>query len=200
VIEADPQGYGQTDYTPTVYTDIDPTTGLPNNAVRMDGALALGGTRVARITDGTSHTIAICEDSPINFETLFPFIVSGNPDPVVAAGNSADPPPPSNSRLINRWAEPDKADGISGAANSTAGNLKSAVNNNNTPLGGPSDCLWTQSGCGTNTEIFSFHPGGAYVLLCDGSVQMLQEQIDPRVVRKLVTRAEGIGVEETEYQ
>ena len=38
------------------------------------------------------------------------------------------------------------------------------------------------------------------VLLCDGSVHWLSEQIDPRIVRKLVTRAEGINVEETEYE
>ena len=38
--ENDPQGYGQTDYVPTVHTDIDPVTGVLNNATRLDGALA----------------------------------------------------------------------------------------------------------------------------------------------------------------
>jgi prepilin-type processing-associated H-X9-DG protein len=56
------------------------------------------------------------------------------------------------------------------------------------------------SNCGPNGEIFSFHVSGANVLLCDGSVHFLNEQVDPRVVRKLVTRSEGTSVSESEYQ
>ena len=69
--EVDPQGYGQTDYAPTVHTDISPVTGISDNTTRLDGALALGGTRISRITDGTSHTLAMAEDSPVNYETIF---------------------------------------------------------------------------------------------------------------------------------
>ena len=198
--ELDPQAYGQTDYVPTVHTDIDPTTGISDNVTRLDGALALGGTRIARITDGTSHTIAIAEDSPVNYETVFPFIVSHVPDPVITAGNIADTAPPSNSRATNRWAEPDNGIGISGPANATAASLRGVINNNNTPEGGPADCPWANNNCGPNTEIFSYHPNGANVLLCDGSVQMLRDAIDPRVVRKLVTRAEGVPVNASEYE
>jgi len=200
LIESDPQGYGQTNYVPTVHTDIDPATGVINGPTRMDGALGLGGTRMGRITDGTSHTLAMVEDSPINYETIFPFIKSASPDPVIAAGNDADSPTPSNNRAMNRWAEPDNAAGISGPQNATPGNLKGIVNNNSTPFGGPSDCLWTLSNCGPNGEIFSLHPIGANVLLVDGSVQFLNDQIDPRVVRKLVTRAEGTTIEVSEYE
>jgi prepilin-type N-terminal cleavage/methylation domain-containing protein/prepilin-type processing-associated H-X9-DG protein len=196
----DPQGYGQTDYVPTVHTDIDPSTGVLNNATRMDGALSLGGTRIGRITDGTSHTIAIAEDSPINYETEFPFIASAVPDPVVLAGNNADAPSPSKNRAMNRWAEPDNGIGISGPQNATLGNLKGAVNNNSTPPGGPPDCLWKLSNCGPNGEVFSLHPSGANVLLCDGSVQLLYESLDPRVLRKLVTRSEGLAVNDADYQ
>ncbi len=198
--EVDPQGYGQTDYAPTVHTDISPVTGISDNTTRLDGALALGGTRISRITDGTSHTLAMAEDSPVNYETIFPFISSGVPDPVITANNNADPAPPSNSRSANRWAEPDTGIGISGPGNSTAANLKGVINNNAVPDGGPADCPWKSTNCGPNTEIFSYHPGGANVLLCDGSVTTLQEQIDPRIVRKLVTRAEGVSVDASEYQ
>jgi hypothetical protein len=198
--QEDPQGYGQTDYVPTVHTDIDPVTGISDNRTRMDGALALGGTRIGRITDGTSHTIAIAEDHPVNYETMFPFIVSPVPDPVVAAGNIADLPTPSKCRAVNRWAEPDNGIGISGPGNSTVGNLRSSINNNSEPPGGPGDCPWKTSNCGPNSEIFSFHPAGAHVLLCDGSVDLLQDAIDPRVLRKLVTRAEGTQVGPADYQ
>ena len=122
---------------PTVFTDIDPLTGVSNNATRMDGALSLGGTRMARITDGTSHTLAIAEDSPVNYETVFPLIASTVPDPVVTAGNNADPPPPSKNRAVNRWAEPDNGIGISGPGNATPGALKGVVNNNSVPEGRP---------------------------------------------------------------
>jgi prepilin-type N-terminal cleavage/methylation domain-containing protein/prepilin-type processing-associated H-X9-DG protein len=196
----DPQGYGQTDYVPTVHTDIDPYTGILNGPTRLDGALSLGGTRIGRITDGTSHTIAIAEDSPVNYETEFPFIGSAAPDPVVAAGNNADPPSPSKNRAMNRWAEPDNGAGISGPQNATPGNLKGVVNNNNSPPGGPPDCPWKLSNCGPNGEVFSFHPSGANALLCDGSVQLLHDSLDPRVLRKLVTRAEGLAVNDSDYQ
>jgi type II secretory pathway pseudopilin PulG len=198
--EGDPQGYGQTDYVPTVHTDIDPVTGISDNRTRMDGALALGGTRIGRITDGTSHTIAIAEDQPVNYETVFPFIVSPVTDPAVAAGSSADPPAPSKSRAVNRWAEPDNGIGISGPGNSIVGSLRSPINNNSEPPGGPPDCPWKNSNCGPNSEIFSFHAAGAHVLLCDGSVDLLQDAIDPRVLRKLVTRAEGTQVDSSDYQ
>ncbi|MBI2823317.1 MAG: DUF1559 domain-containing protein [Planctomycetia bacterium] len=192
--EDDPQGYGQTDYSATVHVDIDPATGLGNNATRMDGALGLGGTRLAQITDGLSQTIALAEDNPINYETLPPFVPSPYVDPVIAAGNDADAPTPSGHRAMNRWAEPDNGFGISGAGNSTLGNIKRVINNNSVPLGGPADCSWALSNCGPNGEIFSMHPGGAHVLLCDGSVTFLSEQLDFRTVRYLVTRAEGMPV------
>jgi prepilin-type processing-associated H-X9-DG protein len=35
------------------------------------------------------------------------------------------------------------------------------------------------------------HPGGCNVLLCDGSVRLLKETIDPKVLNYLSTRAGG---------
>ena len=193
--EPDPFGYGQTSFMPTVYTDIDPMTGVRNTMVadiRMDGALALGQARLAKVKDGTSQTIAVAEDVGRNYETAKPYTKSNYPDPVIAAGNNADPPTPSGHRAINRWAEPDTGNGVSGPPNATVGNLKGIINNNSTPDGGPSDCLWSTNNCGPNDEIFSFHPGVALALFVDGSAHVLGEDMDPRVMRKLVTRDEGI--------
>ena len=73
--EPDPAGYGGVDYMPTVYTDIDPVTGLRDAATatarnsRADGALALIPANISKITDGTSKTMAIAEDVGRNFET-----------------------------------------------------------------------------------------------------------------------------------
>jgi prepilin-type processing-associated H-X9-DG protein len=72
--------------------------------------------------------------------------------------------------------------------------LQNFVNNNNTPIEGPQGpggCPWSNGDCGPNGEIFSLHPGGAHVLLCDGSVQFLAENIDFRTLRCLLTRDEG---------
>jgi prepilin-type N-terminal cleavage/methylation domain-containing protein len=196
----DPQGYGQTDYVPCVHTDIHPASGISDNSTRVDGALALGGTRLGRITDGLSHTLLIIEDSPVNYESLFPHVSSAVDDPVNAAGNNADPPSPSGHRAMNRWAEPDNGCGISGPNNAQPNGLKGVVNNNALPPGGPPDCPWSLSNCGPNGEIFSFHPSGAHVLVCDGSVQLLHDTVDPRVVRKLVSRSEGTAVAASEYE
>jgi prepilin-type N-terminal cleavage/methylation domain-containing protein len=205
LIEDDPQGYGQADYSPTVGTTIDPNTGLSNGAAQMPGALGLGSTYLAQITDGTSQTIVMAEDNPINYSSVTPFVGGGSADPIVTAGTyDADPVltnPNTGSKITgratNRWAEPDKSINVSGPSNNTAGNLKNFVNNNSTPIGGPTGpggCPWTGGDCGPSGEIFSLHPAGAHVLLVDGSVQFLAENIDFRVLRCLLTRDEGTPV------
>ena len=60
--QADPYGYGTTDYMVINYTDIDPTLGIRNTNTRMDGGLAVNGQPISKISDGTSHTIMIGED------------------------------------------------------------------------------------------------------------------------------------------
>ncbi len=168
----DNQGFGCTDYGVTYYTDIDPTTGLRNKATRANGGLTLGGTRIAEITDGTSNTIAIAED--VGRDERTPSIY---PDPVTGG-----------ARALWRWAEPDCAFGSS-----------MGVNNNNTPMGGPPSCPWTTNNCGLFEEIFSFHTGGAQVVYCDGHVAFLKASIDPRNLRKLITRAGGETVNPDDY-
>lgn len=84
-----------------------------------------------------------------------------------------------DDRAYWRWAEPDSAIGVS-----------KPINNNASPFGGPEDCLWeTVNGCGPNDEIFSFHSGGAHFQFLDGHVDFVAENLDPRTLRSLVTRA-----------
>src|SRR3984957_12941151 len=62
--QPDPNGYGTTDYFPTIGTDIDPTTGVRNSLTIVNGAT--GNTTpatIASISDGTSHTILLAEAS-----------------------------------------------------------------------------------------------------------------------------------------
>lgn len=160
---ADSSGYGCTDYAPVYYVDIDPETGERNKATRADGGLIIGKATALSITDGTSNTIAIGEDV-------------GRHEGMTMAYDD----PLGGLRQIYRWAEPDCAIGIS-----------KGINNNATPFGGPTSCPWSLNNCGPNEEIFSFHPGGAHVVFCDGHVTFLRETIDPRELRKLVTRNGG---------
>jgi prepilin-type N-terminal cleavage/methylation domain-containing protein/prepilin-type processing-associated H-X9-DG protein len=199
--EDDPYDYGTCDFMPTVYTDIDPVTGVRKKndpVLTMDGALALYSKPIAKVSDGTSQTIAIAEDSGRNYETKSPFTMSAYPDLIGAF--AADPLPPSGNRAIDRWAEPDTGNGVSGPPNSTVGDLRGVINNNFIGTTGPPDCPWSTNNCGPNDEVFSFHPGGAMALFVDGSVHFLYESIDPRVMRKLVTSNEGKIIANGEWQ
>jgi len=62
----DPNGFGRTDYFATVYTDINPTTGMREKdspTYRKDGALAVPAQAISSIVDGTSNTILFIEDA-----------------------------------------------------------------------------------------------------------------------------------------
>jgi prepilin-type N-terminal cleavage/methylation domain-containing protein/prepilin-type processing-associated H-X9-DG protein len=104
----DPAGFGGTDYFATVYTDIDPSTGIRNRQVRSQGALTVDTTRgwvmytstgpksnadifatdtsvpVSAIADGTSYTIAVIEDagriSPLSNMSNLYYTLSGYND------------------------------------------------------------------------------------------------------------------------
>ncbi|MBA4062771.1 MAG: prepilin-type cleavage/methylation domain-containing protein [Isosphaera sp.] len=167
---ADGAGYGCTDYGPIYYVDIDPVTGDRNKFARADGGLILGRAPALSVTDGTSNTVAVAEVVGRSEAMTMPY-----PDPL------------GGSRQIHRWAEPDSACGVS-----------KGVNNNKTPFGGPPSCPWATNNCGPNEEIFSFHPGGAHVVFCDGHVAMLRESVDPRTLRMLITRAGGEAVSGSE--
>ena len=213
----DAQGYGQVDYMPTCYTDIviattDTTGGMPttvavgrrnasdatNRNSRRDGALALGGTPMGLLTDGTSNTIAIAEDAGKQFLITTPggitskyLAPNGIQDGCAQAGGMAMTPG-GNYRCPNRWADPDTANGVSGPPSGTF----RLINNNNRPTGGPvGTCEWTTNNCGPNDEIYSFHVGGAQAVFADGAVRFLSENMDSAVIAKLVARADGEQVD-----
>lgn len=195
----DPKGYGQTSYMPISYTDIDPVTGL-RGAKKYAGALRLtkyGGSRIADCTDGTSNTIAVGEDSSYrNNETLFPFQMSGAVDPGTVDVN------PSGKRAINRWAEPETGNGVSGPPTGDPNSPLflnrpgSYVNNNMLPVGGPATCPWSTNNCGPNDEMFSSHSGGGVnVLFLDGRVTFLRDNVDARTIRYLCQPDDGQTVD-----
>jgi prepilin-type processing-associated H-X9-DG protein len=45
--------------------------------------------------------------------------------------------------------------------------------------------------CSNNSEVYSFHPGGANFIFADGSVRFIQETISLTTLAQLITRAGG---------
>ncbi|MEM1224972.1 MAG: DUF1559 domain-containing protein [Planctomycetota bacterium] len=159
---ADFDGYGCTDYANTYYVDIHPETGLRDKFTRERGALTNEMNRTRDILDGLSHTIFIAEDA--------------GRDERMWLGHVYIDPVDAELRRFWRWAELDNAIGVS-----------KTVNNNLSPIGGPTCCPWDQNNCGPFEEIFSFHPGGAHLLLGDGSVHFVTSSLNFRTLRSLVT-------------
>jgi prepilin-type N-terminal cleavage/methylation domain-containing protein/prepilin-type processing-associated H-X9-DG protein len=202
----DSGNFGYTDYGCTVYTDIDPITGVRNKNTRMSGALH--GTRDGRgvtlgnITDGTSNTIAVTEDVG-RYEQMPGAYV----DPLGSAGAGTVTAPAANTaRSFWRWADPDSGFGVSGdplagngwgVPNAYTGLINGrakVINNNKFPFGGPANCVWTNvTNCGPNDEVFGFHGTGANILFMDGHVTFMDENVDAVFFRRLVTSGEHIA-------
>ena len=178
--DQDAEGYGYTDYSNPATAminastphsmELSPTGGLLDKSWGGPRLLCvLNGSRrvsASQVTDGTSNTIAICE-------------MGGRSDEMPFSPKTTNTLNP-NGRRFWAWAEPDNAF-----------NADQLINNNATPFGGPSTCPWTRLNCGPNEEIFSFHPGGANVVMCDGSVHFLSEDMSGSSFRALLTRNGG---------
>ena len=196
----DSKAFGQTDYMPVAYTDIDSTGARVSLGVGVDVDSCLGNyNKIAATTDGLSNTIMIIEDSGKPADIVGVKYAAGNvtgglQSGVVASAlhgvtNAANGPIPAGAPACapNRWADPDSGSGVSGPPANRGG----IINQNKTPAGGPANCLWTTNNCGSNDEPFSFHVGGCHALLGDGSVRFLSENLDTQTVVRLMARADG---------
>lgn len=166
----DAEGYGFTDYSAPVTV----APGLSGDSSQPRYKCALNGDtncKMSRITDGTSNTIAVAEDA-------------GRADTANGGFMVIKPEVMDDTTPVNRrswaWADPDNAF-----------NVDRLVNNNAVPNGGPPDCTWDIVNCGPNEETFSFHTGGANVVLCDGSVHFIAETIDAGVFTRLMSPEDG---------
>ncbi|MEZ6145901.1 MAG: DUF1559 domain-containing protein [Planctomycetaceae bacterium] len=202
----DTLGYKHTDYMPIAYTDIDPVTGLRNPSgsgmLNADVQGALGFCRKLRDqTDGTSNTCMVIEDSGRPTQTAGHYDAAARTYGGANGLDStqlfavADVIPGAfggNYGAPNRWADPDNGSGVSGPPNrGTPGADTRIINNNNSPKGGPPACPWETNNCGPNDEPFSPHTGGVHLLLGDGSVHFLSENVDVHIVRKLCDPGDG---------
>ncbi len=212
----DPNGYGQTDYMPIAYIDIDPTTGARSTvaANRVSGLLTLhyevlgsGSARPPAVTSVTaSNGVVVVKRQGRNIAA----VLDGTSNTVaiiedagrahetmspfmksnyMAYGGSGAASP-TGLRNSYRWAEPDNSNGVSGPHNATD-NKVAKINNHSTPIGGGSTCPWSVNNCGPNGEPFSFHSGGCNAIWGDGHVQFVRDNISAQVLRSILTPEGG---------
>jgi prepilin-type N-terminal cleavage/methylation domain-containing protein/prepilin-type processing-associated H-X9-DG protein len=180
-------------WDPTNFVNVQSATyagvaGAKNHPTAVDGPVleAVGvvssggvlvpnqGIRPAKITDGLSKTLAVVEQSDWlapNAATTHRSTGDGRAD--CWHGFTMGPatqPPVSDPRIFNLTVVYHKINEKSSAAYGVPGN------------------------CGPNTPIQSAHPGGAHVLLADGSVHFGNEQLDLQVLYNLANRDDGNSV------
>lgn len=142
-----------------------------------------GGTTIAQIRDGTTNSILLAEDAgrPFNFNRA-----------------KINAPNPNNSSSMFTadgwgWADPNAGCSVDGADNNGLQNKTKKTNPNQgnitTPASGiPNTCLIN---CNNDSEIYSFHTGGAMIVMADGSVRYLSENISPSTLAALITMIRG---------
>lgn len=128
-------------------------------------------------------------------------------------GGAALPTQNANSRAFWRWAEAASGGGVSGQNNNGTARIYGFVNGNKNPVfggnttnlstnkynqnrpginSGGTACFWSWTNCGPNEEIFAWHNAGANVVMADGGVKLLGQNIKPDIFRYVITRAELI--------
>lgn len=174
ICPSDPAGRNNSDWAPTNYLGNQGTTCQSRN---KDGNGLFGHNswmKIRDITDGTSQTIAAAEilKGDFNTNTTRDNYIFSN----AADANNIDTCqsfPPNASDLGGVW--------LGGQAQN---NLFST---NRSPNDRRFDCIAPNFGC-TNFASRSQHVGGVQVILADGSVHFLSENISIDVYRALGTR------------
>jgi len=204
--------YVQTSYAPVrgateniAYSwGTSPTAPNANRCGAIDGEGVFGtgiAYKISDITDGTSNTLAIGEQSRFNAENSVtspfnfgnatgywggPGIAGWNNDTRITGG--AYTVPKINSK-------PNTTDGSANSIAACGGPF--GVPQFGNPIG------WAQAGspC-VNLGQFGFrsnHPGGANFLFCDGSVKFLKETLNTRILQALGSRSLGEVISADSY-
>jgi prepilin-type N-terminal cleavage/methylation domain-containing protein/prepilin-type processing-associated H-X9-DG protein len=171
---------GVTDYSPTSSITLSSfltVTLPPADSATLRGVLGQNVyRRIGHVTDGTSHTMAFAEDAgrPQTWE-LGRRVAADHP-----------PQPPGKRASIGGWAQPSNLINVTGIMPGIA-----APTNNF-----PGPCAVN---CCNGEDIYSFHAGGANILLTDGSVHFLKATATLNTVAILLTPNDGLVLATNDY-
>ena len=157
-------------------------SGLPSLGTReVLGAMGRGpaGVRFAAITDGLSNTIIVAEGA--GRPSMY---VSGRKVMNPRTGNIAAGTP----FVADGWGWADINGGFSIDGSNAQGLQNDTSGSGATTLVANGTCFMN---CTNDSELYSFHNGGAQFLFADGSVQFLSQSINGATFVALLTRDRG---------
>jgi prepilin-type processing-associated H-X9-DG protein len=172
---------GVTDYSPTTAITLSQyvTVTLPPSDNTLRGVLGQNVLRpVSYVVDGTSNTMAFAEDG-------------GRPQTWAMGRQAAPdhpPQPPGYRASIGGWAQ------FNNVLNITGWN-PAVVPSASTP-GFPGPCAVN---CDNGEDIYSFHSGGANILMSDGAVRFLKATATMNTVAMLLTPNDGLVAPTDDY-
>ena len=191
-------GLGPVDYMVPVMSDVSEAAPYVRDKNQSRSTMAFGMLGLNQgansCTDGMTNTIMVIEDAGRAYTSVARF-GSGSSRTGPLAGSAGHPAAGdniSNARRVYAWADPDAfGNGFSGPHKQTGGAGVAKINNNATPTGGPSTCLWSVNNCGPNDEPFSFHGGGVNATMGDGSVRFIKETVNPVTLKYAIGATDG---------
>jgi prepilin-type N-terminal cleavage/methylation domain-containing protein len=140
------------------------------------------GVKFAEIIDGLSNTVMIVEDA-------------GRPNVWIGRQMTTNPRKPALGNFVEEgWGWADIQDSFSLDGTNTFGipnDTKSSGAVTVAPGGG--NCMMN---CTNDGEIYSFHPGGAHGLRCDGSVHFMSAQMNGLILVRMCTKNQSEVIQE----